>query len=988
MNRLMFGLLGPTIVIGERGEIVIHGRLRRRLLARLLIAAGQPVAVERLKEDLWNGAPPASAGSTLKSHVSLLRRALGPDRLEGRNHSYLLRLDAGELDIDLFEEEAAAGRDLLRSSDATAALELLDRGLRRWRGPALADVADTSWGHPEATRIEELRAAVLECWLEARLALGESHQVIPAAEAAIAEHPLREQLWAKLITALYRSGRQGDALRAYQRLRQFLGEELGIDPSPELVALESSILRQEPALTATSARVRHPRSEPTGNLPPEGSSFVARPKELADLAGWIAEPCLLTLAGPGGTGKTRLALQAARQAAPEFDAIWVCELAAVTDPADIVRELGLALQCADTVGVDLIDLISRRLSGGKQLVVLDNCEHLLDGCAALVARLRRDAANLRILVTSRAPLQVEGEVVCRVPPMSVPGAAVKGDDLLGYESVRLFVERARFQQPAFSIGRDTGAAVATICTRLDGMPLAIELAAARLRTMSVSDIVRGLDNRFQLLNTGARTAPARQRSLQALIDWSYDLLDEHEQALLGRLAVYASSFDADAAQAVALTGSDSAGRVLGSLVDNSLVQFDFSSGPSRYRMLETVRQYALGKISPEAELNARSAHARHFLNLVLQAVPHFADAEHAMWRARLDADDENLRAAFVTMVSEAGSQQMLAFAEALCRYWSSRGSYGDEMSLIESALRRPDASEPTSVRGQALAAAGFVYFRRGELARAQQCANEALVIARQLRLPSLAADALRTSAWVIDRRGDRSAAKGCAAEAVEMALAGGDTHLIARAYDVRGAMAHADNPAQARADYSEAFRYCQSTGDRQGQATTLNNLAVLELDQGAHAVARRYFDQALVLVEGVGDPALTPFIHYGVGLTSILDEDYDSAQRALADALRESGRTGQRSLEAYVLLGTAIARARTKPDLLAALLLGAAQAMFDRMGERPEPTEAALCDQARSALATALGDDLEMALARGRALPAAECVRLATEACRRPAGML
>jgi tetratricopeptide (TPR) repeat protein len=266
--------------------------------------------------------------------------------------------------------------------------------------------------------------------------------------------------------------------------------------------------------------------------------------------------------------------------------------------------------------------------------------------------------------------------------------------------------------------------------------------------------------------------------------------------------------------------------------------------------------------------------------------------------------------------------------------------------------------------------------------------NEALVIAQRLSLPSLAADALRTSAWVIDRRGDRPAAKGCAAEAVEMALAGGDTHLIARAYDVRGAMAHGDNPAQARADYSEALRYCESTGDRQGQATTLNNLAVLELDQGAHAAARRYFDEALALVEGVGDPALTPFIHYGVGLTLILDEDYDSAQRSLAEALRESGRTGQPSLEAYALLGTAIARARSSPDLLAAQLLGAAQVMFDRLRERPEPTEAALCDQARSALTTALGDDLEMALTRGRSLPAAESVRLAAEACRGPAGML
>ena len=620
--------------------------------------------------------------------------------------------------------------------------------------------------------------------------------------------------------------------------------------------------------------------------------------------------------------------------------------------------------------------------------MLDNCEHLVDACAALVARLRTQAPLLRIVVTSRAPLEAEGEVVYRVPPMSIPAAAGEDDDLLGYESVRLFLERARFQQPGFAFDRDSLTAVAGICARLDGMPLAIELAAARLRTMSVADIGRRLDNRFQLLTGGARTAPARQRSLVALIDWSYDLLGRPERLLLARLAIFAGSFDPDAAEAVAGAGLETSTDALASLVDKSLVQFDPSAGRSRYRMLETIREYALTRVRPEDELDARRAHARYFLDLAQQAVPHFSGADQPAWRARLDPDDENLRAAFVTILSDSDPHAGLAFAAALCRYWSSRGSYGDEMSLVESALDRADASAPTEVRGQALAAAGFVYFRRGESAQAQKRVDEALAIATRLSLPSLAADALRTSAWVTDRRGDPAGAKARAAEAVEMALAGGETHLLARAHDVRGAMAHGDDPVQARADYTEALRYCRLAGDRAGEASTLNNLAVLELDQRNHQAARQYFDRALDVVVEVGDPALMPFVRYGVGLTSILAGDDATAAPALAEALREARGTGQRSLEAYALLGTAIARTRLTPDRVAAQLLGAADAMFDDLGERPEPTEAALRDQAVRALTVALGDELDSAQAKGRLLTAAEIVRLASEPCPQTTGML
>ncbi|MGD0593576.1 MAG: BTAD domain-containing putative transcriptional regulator [Acidimicrobiales bacterium] len=980
MGGLAFGLLGPMVVVGETGEIAIHGVVRRRLLVRLLIAANRPVAVERLREDLWEGEPPASAASTLKSHISLLRRSLGADRLSHCDGAYVLAVGPDELDITRFETEAAAGRALLRGGDMRGAAETLGRGLGWWRGRALMDVADTSWGEPEAVRLEELRAGALEGWLEARLALGESHEVIADAESAVAEHPLREGLWAKLITALYGCGRQADALRAYQRLRELLAEQLGIAPSPELAALEGAVLRQDLTLGPVygSARPAPPRAGPTSNLPQELTSFISRPTEAAELASLLRQPGLVTLTGAGGTGKTRLALRAARNAEPECEGVWFCELASLDDPSQLWPELASAIGCADQAGVELAETVTRRLAEGTHLVLLDNCEHLLDAAAALVLRLLRSAPNLRVLATSRSPLGVEGEVVDRIPSMSVPGDVTGPEGLLAFESVRLFVERAKSQQAAFSLDESTAAAVAAVCARLDGIPLALELAAARLRTMSVADIERRLDDRFRLLTSGVRSAPARQQTLRSLIDWSYDLLDERERDTLGRLSVFPAGFDLAAAEAVAAGEQPPALDVIASLVDKSLVQADMTGVTARYRLLETVREYASATLGGIEAAEARAAHARHFLELVETAAPYFSGAGQAAWRAQLDADDDNLRAAFNTLLAAPEAEESLRFGAAVSRYWNSRGFYGDEMHLLEAALERQQPSARTPARSAALAAAGYLLFRRGETTRAQQRLNEALEIARDLGSASLAADALRTMAWVADRRGDGEAALALAREAVDEGLASGESHLISRAYEVRAAASQYHDPRAARADYAESLRYCQSAGDSLGQATVLNNLAILELEQGEHQSARSHFSQALAMAEDVRGAALLPFIEYGVGLAAALDEDYAAAEPAFTGALHAARRTGQRSLVAYALLGIAVTRAATGREADAAALLGASSALFDELGEQPERMEARLQESTLKALRAVLGEELEGAVEAGRRLIGTEVVRLAS----------
>jgi predicted ATPase/DNA-binding SARP family transcriptional activator len=982
--RLMFGLLGGTQVVGPEGEVPISGALRRRLLTRLLISSNESVRTERLLDDLWGDQIPASAESTLKSHVSLLRRALGGGRIESQGGGYVIVVAPDELDSRLFETELLQGQELLENGAAVAAAETLGRALDRWRGPALAEVADTDWGRAVAVRLEELKATALDSWLEARLVAGESHQVVSPAEAAVAEFPLREQLWAKLITALYRSGRQADALRSYQRLRQILADELGIDPSPDMVQLERSILLQEGGAVAALGLATDPDRSPS-RLPPELTSFVPRPRELADVRAGLADGGVVTLTGPGGTGKTRLAIEVGRQAADDFERVWLVELGGITNPAHIVREIALTIGCAERVGVDLADLVVQRLSDGTNLAILDNCEHLLEGAAAVVARLRAQAPQLRILATSRAPLDVQGETVYRVPTMSVPAGPTGIEEAQGYEAVRLFAERATRQHHGFALTEDNCAQVVRLCARLDGLPLAIELAAARVRTLSLTDIERRLQDRFALLSNGNRTAPARQRTLRALIDWSYDLLGPEERGVLGRMSVFATSFDLAAAEAVAAdrpgtAGSGAAGQIVIALVDQGLLQPDLSGDTGRYRMLDSIREYAFERLDPGDAQSVRAAHARHFGDLVIEAAPHFAAAGQMEWRGRLEADDENLRLALATLLDHGDPEYLLQVAAAITRYWNCRGSYGDEMALLESALDRPDASEPTRARAEALAAAGFMLFRRGGTARAQQRLAEALMLGRRFDSARVCADALRSLAWVEDRRGEPDAAAKYAEEAVEEALLSHDTYLISRAYDVRAATRQGTDPAGARADYAEALAYCAAAGDALGRASTLNNLAILELEQGDLDRAREHYRLALTVVDEHGDTGARPFIHYGLGLSALLDDDFPVARVAFGRALPEARHTGQKSLEAYCLLGLASAGALSTPDETAARLLGASSALFDRLDERPEPTEMELWDRTRAALRDHLGAAFDPAFEVGRSAPAAEVIRLAAQA--------
>lgn len=1001
MGRLTFGLLGPTVVTNENGPLALRGVLRRRLLTRLLITANQPVPLEILREDLWEGHAPPSAGTTLKSHVSLLRRTLGSDRLSYRDRAYVVVVGPDELDVRLFEQEAAEGRAALRDGELRRAVDLLGRGLDRWRGPVLADAAGAVWAAPDAVRLEELRAATLEARLEARIGLGEHAEVVGEAETAVSEHPLRESLWAKLILALYRSGRQADALRTYHRVREMLRDELGIDPGPELVRLEGAILCQDPALMVLPGRVDVGvfRSGPPRistartpcqrhNLPPEFTSFIGRGQQLAQIMALLSAGRLMTLTGVGGIGKTRLALRAAQAVlAGPSDGVWLAELALVADPAQVMRELARAIGVHEEAGADLGDAVTCRLSDGEQLLVLDNCEHVREAAAALVQRLLRAGHGLRILVTSRERLRVVGEAVYQVPPMALPvlSSADHPDQPLESEAIQLFVERVRSQQADFKLRVGDSQAVTSLCRRLDGIPLALELAAARMRSMTLADIESRLGDRFRMLTCGDEGVQPRQRTLRALIDWSYDLLSDNERTVLCRLSVFAGGcYLGDAETVVGRDGLDrwDVMDLLGSLVDKSLVQVDTTGEAARYRLLETVREYAAERLcfAGDQERSVRAAHALLFLELAEAAAPQFARAGQVSSRARLAADHDNLLAAYDHFLAAPnGSAYALRLATALGWFLSSSGSYSEGVELIEAALDRPAVAASTALRCSALTMDGHLLCRSGDLTGAEAVLDEAEGIARQLGEPALIADALRHLAWVADRQGDKDRAISMATEAVELATQVSETHLLARAYDVRAAARQEQDPDMARSDYKRALSYCESSADHEGHASTLNNLAVLELEQGRYDAARSHFARGLQVARQTHSVGILPYLEYGRGMADVLDGDALAAEAAFVNVLGLARHTGQRSLIAYAALGIAVTSAGpgTGRQLRAAVLHGAADALFEELRETPEPIEARLRERALGILRTRLGDQFEKQYAVGWHLQASEAIELA-----------
>ena len=716
-----FGILGPVQAVRDGRVLGLGGPKPRAVLALLLVAGGRVIPAERLAEELWGGCPPPAAAGTLRAHVSRLRTLLSPDAaLVAQGGGYALAAEARQLDAGRFERLLGAGREALERGEAAVAASRFREGLGLWRGRALADVTDVESLAREGARLEELRLVAVEGRVEADLALGLGAEVTGELEGLVAEYPVRERLWRLLVLALYRAGRQADALAACRRAREMLAAELGIEPGQELRRLERAVLRQEvPA--AAPRRARH-------NLPVRLTSFVGREEELAAVERLVRGARLVTLTGAGGAGKTRLAVEFAAAAVERFgDGVWLADLAGLAD-AELVPSLVMeALGVRQSGEVAVLEALRYRLRSAELLLVLDNCEHLLGACADVAAALG-DCPRLRVLATSREPLGVPGEAVYPLPPLAVPPESSDAQALARAAAVRLFVARATSARAAAGVQAAPVGVVARICRELDGLPLAIELAAARASVLSAEEIEAHLADKFRFLAYRRPVADPRHQALTAAIGWSYELLSEQERRVFGGLSVFAGGFGLAAMAAVCCGGDQAAALdLVDQLAAKSLVVAEPAAGGTRYRLLETIRQYAAERLLEVGEAGpVRQRHAEAFLKL----------AEEERDLPVLSREHDNFRAA-LDFTLAGGSQTGPRLARALGGFWLARGLFQEARGWLERALAVGPADK--RLRADLHRLLGAVLYAAGDLERAQATLAQGSQIAAAAGLPSVQA---------------------------------------------------------------------------------------------------------------------------------------------------------------------------------------------------------------------------------------------------------
>ncbi len=818
-------VLGSLEIVDENGVLALGAAKLRRLLAALAMRAGDVRPGEDLIDAIWGRSPPRSAEKLLQVYVSQLRKAL-PVRISRRGSGYALAMDGIALDATRFEHLVGDGRAALRQGNAALATSLLSRALGLWRGPAYADFAFDDFARLEAERLEELRIVADEERIEAELALGRHAQLLPELRGLAAAHPLRERLQAQAMLALYRCGRQSEALDLYAATRRKLRDELGLDPSLELRDLERRILQHDPGLAVA------PSAAPQADaLPSPPNRLLGRDKELEQLRELLRrdDVRLLVLTGAGGSGKTRLALEAAREAAPSFaNGAAFVGLAPLRNPALVVGAIARALGLQDEPGREPLETLIAALEPRELLLLVDNAEHLRAAAPVFVELLAR-TPRLTLLVTSRVVLHLSGEHVFPVEPLSEDAA------------VELFLERARGAEPRFRFDDADRQAARTICARVDGLPLAVELAAARTRMLTPAELAARLGSRLPLLTGGPRDLPARQQTMRATLSWSYDLLDEDEQRDFRRLAVFAGGCTLEAAEAVCDTPLER----LTSLVEQNLLHRTVGSHGSRYGMLETVREYAAAKLDQAEWAPLQRRHAEYFLALAAEAGPHLKHSRQSVWGERLRAESENIDAALAWTIEGDRVDLGLRLAAALHYYWLDRDFAARGTRWLDLLLDR-SAGAPADVRANALLVLANLASVQGNLERCEGSASEALELFRGLGDDSGAAWALVLLATVHEMRGDFEKERVRLEEALPLFRALGDELGIRRTLHLLGNLAReAGDLERAGALLREAVDLARAAQDRFHAVAVLHALGDIELERGSLGDARSLYVEAL-----------------------------------------------------------------------------------------------------------------------------------------------
>lgn len=908
---MQFRVLGPVEVAVEQARLTL-GSPRQRTILAVLLCAGEVVPSGRLIEAVWGTRPPAAATTTLRSHISQLRRGLegvvssGGSVIVTAAGGYGLELGGHELDAARFEE-LTRWAGMVLGEDPASAEELLDEALSCWRGPAFGELGDHPMVRAEAVRLERLRATAAADRIESLLALGRHRQVLGELEATVLTEPLDERTHGQLMLAMYRTGRQADALAVYEALRARLAEDLGVDPSPDLQRLHGQLLRQEiedtgqhaPTVTSAAGHAPPPASGATATVatrasrqPPAGQvELFGRAEAIAAVAELAVTHRLVTVTGPGGVGKSRLAERVGRDVADRFgDGVVVCGLSAVRDPESVASAVVAALGIEQAGTRDPRDGLAAAIGHRRVLLLLDNCEHLLASVADLVEALVRECPRLAVLATSREPLRLPGERVWQLAPLAVPRPHADPAEILGSPAGALFVARAEAAEPSFALTEETAGPVAELCRSLDGLPLAIELAASRVRALSPTDLAARLDQRFSLLSAGPGGGSGRHRTLEAVVAWSHDLLDGAQARLFDRLSVFAGSFSLEAAEQVCggppLAPSDVAG-LLADLVDRSMVTVERVGTGTRYRLLDTLRDYGARRLTGTEEEACRCAHATYHVALVEQLGPRLRGPHERAAVASVAAALDDLRVAHGWLVTEGAVEDALRMPAALHEYVLLR-LRAEVFDWAERAVAIPGA-DAAAVYPAALATAALGAANRGELDRARGWAEDALEqgegLATLRALATLSAVALYeghvddvltlgdrlatlSDTWgepyylalshldpalALHYRGEQERAAAHATALEEAATAAASPTVRAWADYVRGELTMDTDPALARRHLAAAVETAREADSHLPEGVALVSLASVCARSGETRQALERFREAVQLWRRLGD---------------------------------------------------------------------------------------------------------------------------------------
>ena len=923
-----FRILGPLEVAEGGRTIPIGGDRQRALLAILLIHANEPVSTDELIDELWGEPPPASPKKGLQVQVSRLRKALGDEstRLVTQRNGYLLQVEPGELDLDQCERLAHQGRDALATEDPRRAADHLRDALELWRGPALAEFAFEAFAQAEIGRLEELRLAVTEDRIDADMACGRHTEVVGELAALVSEHPLRERLRRQLVLALYRGGRQAEALEAYRETRQMLGEELGLEPTPALRELEQAILTHDAGLRAPAAT-----GPSASRLPAPSTPTIGRDEDRRVIAELFhrEDRRLVTLTGPGGVGKTRLALDVARQLELQFpDGVWLVSLATIAQVEHVPSVIAQALEVTPVARQSPTAAAEAFLGAKRGILLLDNFEHVL-AAAPLVSDLLDACPGLHVLATSREALGLGVEHRYAVSPLGVPDDGVP-EAVAQAPAGALFLERAQHRDRGFELTDANAGAIASVCRRVDGLPLAVELAAARMVVLGPEELDARLAEALDALGSGPRDAPGRQRTLRATLEWSHRLLSAAEAEAFARFGVFGGGATVETAEAV--TGASI--EALEGLVDKSLLLRE--SG--RLRMLETVRAYA-GELleRDDSAPEVRVRHCEHFVGLAERAIPHLRTHAEPEWIRRLDAETDNFRTALDWAVNNGHPALAVRLAGWLGHYWELRGGSEEGTRWVKAAIGVADEDVPIEDRARALRAQAMMLDEQGAwydangVVAAKNIASEAVELSRRAGDPAGIADGLLClTSFVLD---EPERLRALTEEALTYAHQAGEERLIARALAAHALSSPAADVDAGIAEIAEVAALYRKVGDFHGLAGLYSHAGYAAITQGNYQRAAAYVDEALVLAEQSGEQVRVMMAFGNLGLASLFTGNFDDAAAHFAQQLRLGHEHAVSWMAAEAITGLAAIAARQGDSERAALLLGAAESLANVLGD-------------------------------------------------------